>query len=120
MLPFGSGRIRIVAFGIYISWRQVIIKGGHGRVSTGSALAVFTPKFKRRRVSAITDFLPGCRRVTASNYGGGAQDYLVLYVIRCVTIYTALIVNQLKAEGWAFGHMGEGWAFGHMGVQTRM
>ncbi|KAH1064052.1 hypothetical protein J1N35_029039 [Gossypium stocksii] len=64
---------------------------GCGRVTTGSALAVSTPKFKRRSVSAVRDFpprygrattsnygltilavrdfLPGCGRVTASNYG---------------------------------------------------
>ncbi|KAH1107677.1 hypothetical protein J1N35_011445 [Gossypium stocksii] len=103
-------------------------EGGRGRVSTESALAVFTPKFKRCRVStvrvfqpecerviasnygltmsAVRDFSLGCRRVTASNYGGGAQDYLVLYMIRCVTIYPALIVTRLKAKGPAFGHMG--------------
>ncbi|KAH1039076.1 hypothetical protein J1N35_040819, partial [Gossypium stocksii] len=28
-----------------------------------------TPKFKRHRVSVVRDFLPGCRRVTASNFG---------------------------------------------------
>ncbi|KAH1063990.1 hypothetical protein J1N35_028977 [Gossypium stocksii] len=44
------------------------IEGGHGRVSTGSALAVSTPKFKRCRVSTVRDFSPGCRTVTASNY----------------------------------------------------
>ncbi|KAH1122195.1 hypothetical protein J1N35_005355 [Gossypium stocksii] len=44
-------------------------EGGHGRVSTGSALAVSTPKFKRRRVSAVRDFPPGYGRVTASNNG---------------------------------------------------
>ncbi|KAH1047632.1 hypothetical protein J1N35_038416, partial [Gossypium stocksii] len=41
---------------------------GYGRVSTGSALAVSTPKFKRRRVSAVRDFSQRCGRVTASNY----------------------------------------------------
>ncbi|KAH1107627.1 hypothetical protein J1N35_011395 [Gossypium stocksii] len=44
-------------------------EGGCGRVSIGSALAVSTPKFKGRRVSAVRDFPPGCKRVTASNYG---------------------------------------------------
>ncbi|KAH1122076.1 hypothetical protein J1N35_005236 [Gossypium stocksii] len=42
---------------------------GCGRVSTASALAVSTPKFKRRRVSAVRDFPPRCGRVTVSNYG---------------------------------------------------
>ncbi|KAH1129676.1 hypothetical protein J1N35_001054 [Gossypium stocksii] len=99
-------------------------EGGRGRVSTGSARTVCTPKFRRRRLSAVKDFSPGCGRLTASNYsltrqiavdhsskGGDAQDYLVLYVIRCVTVYTALIVNRLKVEGWAFRHMG---------IRTRM
>ncbi|KAH1082851.1 hypothetical protein J1N35_022612 [Gossypium stocksii] len=44
-------------------------KGGRGRVSTGSALAVSTPKFKQRRVPAVRDFPLGCGRVTMSNYG---------------------------------------------------
>ncbi|KAH1129665.1 hypothetical protein J1N35_001043, partial [Gossypium stocksii] len=30
---------------------------------------ISTPKFKRHRVSAIWHFLPGCGRVTASNFG---------------------------------------------------
>ncbi|KAH1055753.1 hypothetical protein J1N35_033818 [Gossypium stocksii] len=44
-------------------------EGGHGRVSTGSALAVSTPKFKRRSTLAVRDFPPGCGRETMSNYG---------------------------------------------------
>ncbi|KAH1097448.1 hypothetical protein J1N35_014369 [Gossypium stocksii] len=44
-------------------------EGGRGRVSTESALAVSTLKFKRHRVSVVRDFPPGCGRVTASNYG---------------------------------------------------
>ncbi|KAH1063830.1 hypothetical protein J1N35_028817 [Gossypium stocksii] len=43
-------------------------KGGRGRVTTGSALAVSTPKFKRRSVSIVRDFSPGYGRATASNY----------------------------------------------------
>ncbi|KAH1039548.1 hypothetical protein J1N35_041291 [Gossypium stocksii] len=52
---------------------------GRGRVSTGSALAVSTPKFKRRRVSAVRDFLSGCGRVTTSNYDltmSAVRDFL--------------------------------------------
>ncbi|KAH1097516.1 hypothetical protein J1N35_014437 [Gossypium stocksii] len=65
-----SGQIRIVTFGINIMEASDIkTEGGHGRVSTESVLAVSTPKFKRRSVSAVRDFLPGCGRVTASNYG---------------------------------------------------
>ncbi|KAH1097701.1 hypothetical protein J1N35_014622 [Gossypium stocksii] len=45
------------------------IEGGRGRVTTRSALAVSTPKFKRRSVSAVRDFLSGCGRMTAPNYG---------------------------------------------------
>ncbi|KAH1039085.1 hypothetical protein J1N35_040828 [Gossypium stocksii] len=44
-------------------------EGGCRRVSTGSALAVSTPKFKQHRVSVVRDFSLGCGRVTASNYG---------------------------------------------------
>ncbi|KAH1064166.1 hypothetical protein J1N35_029153, partial [Gossypium stocksii] len=43
-------------------------EGGRGKVSIGSALAVSTPKFKRRRVLAVRNFPPRCERVTASNY----------------------------------------------------
>ncbi|KAH1056420.1 hypothetical protein J1N35_034485 [Gossypium stocksii] len=43
-------------------------EGGCGRVSTGSALTVSTPKFKQRRVSPIRDFPSGYGRMTASNY----------------------------------------------------
>ncbi|KAH1082711.1 hypothetical protein J1N35_022472 [Gossypium stocksii] len=34
---------------------------------------VSTPKFKRRRVSAVRDFPPRCGRVTASNFGLSRQ-----------------------------------------------
>ncbi|KAH1057231.1 hypothetical protein J1N35_035296 [Gossypium stocksii] len=44
-------------------------EGGCGRVSIGNALAIFTPKIKRCGVSVVRDFLSGCERVTASNYG---------------------------------------------------
>ncbi|KAH1073252.1 hypothetical protein J1N35_025580 [Gossypium stocksii] len=43
-------------------------EGGLGRVSTRSALAVSTPKFKRHSLSVVREFLPGCERVIASNY----------------------------------------------------
>ncbi|KAH1107870.1 hypothetical protein J1N35_011638 [Gossypium stocksii] len=72
------------------------IEGGRGKVSTGSALAASTPKFKRCRVSIVRDFLPGCRRVTTSNYGLTRQN----------AIDHSSEGNQLKAEGWADGHMG--------------
>ncbi|KAH1122008.1 hypothetical protein J1N35_005168 [Gossypium stocksii] len=32
-----------------------------------------TPKFKWRKVSAVRDFSPGCRRVTTSNLGLSRQ-----------------------------------------------
>ncbi|KAH1039209.1 hypothetical protein J1N35_040952 [Gossypium stocksii] len=62
---------------------------------------VSAPKFKRHRVSEVWDFPLGCGRVTASNFGlrrqivvdrssqgADAQEFLVLYVIRCViTLY---------------------------------
>ncbi|KAH1107876.1 hypothetical protein J1N35_011644 [Gossypium stocksii] len=32
-----------------------------------------TPKFKQRKVSAVSDFPLGCRRVTASNFGLSRQ-----------------------------------------------
>ncbi|KAH1046582.1 hypothetical protein J1N35_037366 [Gossypium stocksii] len=44
-------------------------EGGCGRVSTRSALAISTPKFKPHRGLAVRDFLSGCGRVIASNYG---------------------------------------------------
>ncbi|KAH1056328.1 hypothetical protein J1N35_034393 [Gossypium stocksii] len=80
------------------------------RVSAKNVRVAFTPKFKRRKVSAVWDFPPGCGRVTASNLGlsrqiavdrssegDSAHDYLVLYVIRCVTVNTILIDVQLKS-----------------------
>ncbi|KAH1097030.1 hypothetical protein J1N35_013951, partial [Gossypium stocksii] len=45
------------------------INGGRGRVTTGSALTVYTPKFKRRSVSIVRDFSLRYERVTSSNYG---------------------------------------------------
>ncbi|KAH1114223.1 hypothetical protein J1N35_007601 [Gossypium stocksii] len=66
------------------------------KVSAEIERVVSTPKFKRRKVSAIQNFLPRCGRVTASNFGLSRQivvdqssqgyddrEYLVLYVIRC-------------------------------------
>ncbi|KAH1097455.1 hypothetical protein J1N35_014376 [Gossypium stocksii] len=65
-----SGRIRIVSFGIKImETSDNRTEGGHVRVTTGSALAVSTSKFKQRSVSAVRDFPPGYERATASNYG---------------------------------------------------
>ncbi|KAH1031746.1 hypothetical protein J1N35_043920 [Gossypium stocksii] len=56
-------------FGINIMEASDIqTEGGRGRVSTGSTLAVSTPKFKRRSVSAVKDFPLGYGRVTVSNY----------------------------------------------------
>ncbi|KAH1091931.1 hypothetical protein J1N35_019188 [Gossypium stocksii] len=43
-------------------------EGGSGGVPTENGLVVSAPKFKRRKVSAVRDFSPGCRRVTASNF----------------------------------------------------
>ncbi|KAH1114467.1 hypothetical protein J1N35_007845, partial [Gossypium stocksii] len=45
------------------------IERGRGKVSTRSALAISIPKFKKRSVLAVRDFLSGCKRVTPSNYG---------------------------------------------------
>ncbi|KAK5819146.1 hypothetical protein PVK06_024108 [Gossypium arboreum] len=66
-------------------------------VPTGSGREASAPKIKRCRMSAVRDFLPGCRRVTAQNFGLsrqttvdrssqglGAWEFLVLYVIRSV------------------------------------
>ncbi|KAH1082661.1 hypothetical protein J1N35_022422 [Gossypium stocksii] len=38
-------------------------------VPTGYEHLAATPKFKRRKVSAVRDFPPGCGRVTASKFG---------------------------------------------------
>ncbi|KAK5833510.1 hypothetical protein PVK06_017354 [Gossypium arboreum] len=61
-------------------------------VLRGSGRVAFAPKFKRRRVSAVRDFPPGCGRVTTPNFGLSRQiavdqgfadrEFLVLYVIR--------------------------------------
>ncbi|KAH1039897.1 hypothetical protein J1N35_041640 [Gossypium stocksii] len=68
-------------------------------VPAGIGLVVPAPKFKQRKVSAIWDFPPGCGRVTApssrssevitvdrSSQGADTQEFLVLYVIRCVIV----------------------------------
>ncbi|KAH1097736.1 hypothetical protein J1N35_014657 [Gossypium stocksii] len=79
------------------------------RVSVKNVHVASTPKFKRYQVSAIQEFQPGCERVTVSNLGltrqisvdrpsDDARDYLVLYVIRCVTVYTVLIDVRLKSR----------------------
>ncbi|KAH1107671.1 hypothetical protein J1N35_011439 [Gossypium stocksii] len=39
------------------------------KVPAENVRIISTPKFKRRRVSAVRDFSPGCERVTASNFG---------------------------------------------------
>ncbi|KAH1122493.1 hypothetical protein J1N35_005653 [Gossypium stocksii] len=39
------------------------------KVSAEFERVVSAPKFKRRRVSVVRDFPPGCGRVTASNFG---------------------------------------------------
>ncbi|KAH1097456.1 hypothetical protein J1N35_014377 [Gossypium stocksii] len=70
-----------MAFGIYImEASDNRTEGGCGKVSSGSALTVSTPKFKQRRVSVVRDFLPGCRRVTAWNYGLTGQMQLITLV----------------------------------------
>ncbi|KAH1098059.1 hypothetical protein J1N35_014980 [Gossypium stocksii] len=38
------------------------------KVSAEIERVVSTPKFKRRKVSAVRDFLRRCKRVTASNF----------------------------------------------------
>ncbi|KAH1122055.1 hypothetical protein J1N35_005215 [Gossypium stocksii] len=65
-------------------------------VMTGFEHVLTMPKFKRRKVLTVRDFLPGCGRVAttnlglhrqiAVNQGFGDYDYLVLYVVRCVLL----------------------------------
>ncbi|KAH1091623.1 hypothetical protein J1N35_018880 [Gossypium stocksii] len=47
-------------------------KGSSGKrkavMSLDSGRIASAPKFKRRKVSAIRDFLPGCGRVTTPNF----------------------------------------------------
>ncbi|KAH1129513.1 hypothetical protein J1N35_000891 [Gossypium stocksii] len=45
------------------------VEGGSRRVPTGIGFVTPTSKFKRRMVSAIRDFQPGCGREAASNSG---------------------------------------------------
>ncbi|KAH1039825.1 hypothetical protein J1N35_041568 [Gossypium stocksii] len=73
------------------------------KVTTGFEHVTTMPKFKRRKVSAVRDFLPRCRRGATTDFGlnrqivgdqgkysliSGSGDYecLVLQVIRCVLI----------------------------------
>ncbi|KAH1083124.1 hypothetical protein J1N35_022885 [Gossypium stocksii] len=53
-------------------------KGGSSKKEMAKVPAVIervasSPKFKWRRVSAVRDFPPGCKRVTASNFGLSRQ-----------------------------------------------
>ncbi|KAH1107280.1 hypothetical protein J1N35_011048 [Gossypium stocksii] len=43
------------------------------KVPTQCERVAATPKFKRRKMSAVWDFLSGCDRVTASNFGLSRQ-----------------------------------------------
>ncbi|KAH1107676.1 hypothetical protein J1N35_011444 [Gossypium stocksii] len=58
-------------------------------VLTESGQGASTSKFKRRMVLAVRDFPLGRGRVTAprSKSSANAQEFLVLYVIRCVKGY---------------------------------
>ncbi|KAH1039830.1 hypothetical protein J1N35_041573, partial [Gossypium stocksii] len=59
-------------------------------VTTGFEHITTTPKFKRRKVSAVRDFLPGCGRGATTDFGlnrqiavdqgSGDYEYLVLQV----------------------------------------
>ncbi|KAH1107846.1 hypothetical protein J1N35_011614 [Gossypium stocksii] len=66
------------------------------------------PKFKQRKVSAIRDFPPGCDRIIVPNSRSselitvdqssqafGDREFLALYVIRCVTVYS-ISVDRYK------------------------
>ncbi|KAH1046771.1 hypothetical protein J1N35_037555 [Gossypium stocksii] len=58
-------------------------------VLVGNGLVVPALKFKHSKVSVNWDFPPGCGRVAApsSRSSSDAQEFLALYVIRCVIIY---------------------------------
>ncbi|KAH1107227.1 hypothetical protein J1N35_010995 [Gossypium stocksii] len=68
-------------------------------VLAGNGLIVPASKFKQCKVSAIRDFPPGYGRVSAPSYRSSElitvdqstqyanpQEFLVLFVIRCVTV----------------------------------
>ncbi|KAK5785517.1 hypothetical protein PVK06_040109 [Gossypium arboreum] len=80
-------------------------------VPTGSGHIASSPNFKRHRVSAVWDFPPGCGRVTAPNFrlsrqiivdrssqGSNPREFLVLYVIRCVSVLYRQ--NAEKSKIW--------------------
>ncbi|KAH1097101.1 hypothetical protein J1N35_014022 [Gossypium stocksii] len=88
-------------------------KGSSGKVKAmvlvDSGRVASAPKFKRRKVSAIRDFPPGCGRVTAPNFGSSelitvdrsgqgsdAREFLVLYVIKCVS--NLIPVDRLRSR----------------------
>ncbi|KAH1056275.1 hypothetical protein J1N35_034340 [Gossypium stocksii] len=64
--------------------------------TTGFEHVPTIPKFKRRKVSAFQDFLPGCKRGATTDLGlhrqitvdqdSGDYEYLVLQVVRCVLL----------------------------------
>ncbi|KAH1120941.1 hypothetical protein J1N35_004101 [Gossypium stocksii] len=65
-------------------------------VTTGFEHVTTILKFKRRKVSAVRDFLSGCGRWATMDHGLNRQivvdqgfddyEYLVLFVIRCVLL----------------------------------
>ncbi|KAH1107066.1 hypothetical protein J1N35_010834, partial [Gossypium stocksii] len=52
---------------------HLMSKGGSSKVVAKVSAVIehiaFTPTFKRHTVSVIRDFLPGCGRVTTTNFG---------------------------------------------------
>ncbi|KAH1122471.1 hypothetical protein J1N35_005631 [Gossypium stocksii] len=68
------------------------------KVTTGFEHVTSMLKFKRRKVSAIQDFLPGCGRGATTDFRLNRQiaidqgkysrpsEYLLLYVIRCILL----------------------------------
>ncbi|KAH1073340.1 hypothetical protein J1N35_025668 [Gossypium stocksii] len=77
-----------------------VSKGGSSKVSvkmsTEYESVTISPKFKRRKVSAVRDFPPGCgRRATTDlelyrqikvDQGSGDYEYLMLQMVRCVLL----------------------------------
>ncbi|KAH1098413.1 hypothetical protein J1N35_015334 [Gossypium stocksii] len=80
------------------------IEGGRGRATTGSELMISTPKFKRRSVSVVRDFPPGCERTTASNYG------LTIPVVRDILLGCGRVIasNYGLTRQIAIDHSDEG------------
>ncbi|KAH1082845.1 hypothetical protein J1N35_022606 [Gossypium stocksii] len=76
LLSFRQGLLSLSYHWILVIWLFLELSMSNGSSGKGKSVVpvdsgrvASAPKFKRHKVSAIQDFLPGCGRVTAPNFG---------------------------------------------------